>query len=102
MNLPHLEALAEEPVVTCTYNTSKYNVAIFNGKELSVMATCFFGFGLINWTIESLQLDAYTWMIFREFFITVCKVFINLYYVIMKKVVRDFICHEILPMLKRN
>lgn len=68
MNLPHLRALAEEPVVTCTYNTSKYNVAIFNGKELSFMATFFFGFGLINWTIESLQLDAYTWMIFREFF----------------------------------
>ena len=69
MNLPHLEALAEEPVVTCTYNTSKYNVAIFNGKELSFMATFFFGFGLINWTIGSLQLDLYSWMIFREFFI---------------------------------
>ena len=94
MNLPHLEALAEEPVVTCSYNTSKYNVAIFNGKELSFMVTFFFGFGLINWTIGSLQLDLYSWMIFREFFITVCKVFINVYYIMMKKVVRDFIWNE--------
>ena len=105
MNLPHLEALAEEDVnqhqpVACSYNTSKHNVAIFNGKEITFIATFFFGIGLIFSYVEHVQepdengMDLYSWMVFREFFITLCKVFINLYYILMKKVVRDFLWNE--------
>ena len=111
MNLPHLEALdqpsAEEdveqqrPPVTFKFNTSKYNVAIFNGKEIFFIATFFIGIGLIFGYIEQTEkdenvIDLYSWMVFREFFFTLCKVFINLYYIVMKKVVRDFIWNECL------
>ena len=103
--MPHLEA--EEDVdqpqpVTCSYNNAKYNVAIFNGKEICFIATFFFGIGITFIYIEQYQekdengMDLYRWMVFREFFFTLCKVFVNLYYIVMKKVVRDFIWNEFL------
>ena len=107
MNLPNLEPLeqpsTEEDVdqqpVTCSYNNSKYNVAIFNGKEIFFIGTFFFGIGLIFNYIEHPDqdengMDLYRWMVFREFFFTLCKLFMNLYYIVMKKVVRDFIWNE--------
>ena len=88
------ENAEEEPNTTvhCFYNNAKYDVSLLNGKEIAITVTLFFS-GLIffysvsRWARNNNdeQMYVYKWQVFREFFITFCKIFNPWTYLFAKK-----------------
>ena len=75
------------------YNTSKYDVSLLNGKEIAFIVTVFFGILLFFYFIEQWGrtlddddgMDLYKWQAFREFFLSLCKVFVPVAYLFAKR-----------------